>query len=177
MVAISAPEVDGLDRSRNDVEVRTVSPIWIVDGGAVLARSVSGDPARLGRGLDAIPVVAVGRGRTRNDRSRGLRRKGGQDAAGEAGRQSGCLRRWWFERCHQPGYLPIGTVAVGVGDCRGPAILTKNSPAAQPVDIGNLQLIPGVAVGAHRSRQHGAGRARRQCAAAIRPRATGSIGS
>ena len=40
MVAITAPEVDALDRKRNDVEVRTVSPIWIVDGGAVLASSV-----------------------------------------------------------------------------------------------------------------------------------------
>jgi hypothetical protein len=38
--AITPPEVDGLDRSRNEVVVRTVSPGWIVEGGALFCNSV-----------------------------------------------------------------------------------------------------------------------------------------
>ena len=39
-VAMSAPDVDGVERRRSDVEVLTVSPTWIDEGGALLARSV-----------------------------------------------------------------------------------------------------------------------------------------
>jgi hypothetical protein len=130
MVAMIVPDVEGVERKRSEVVVRTVFPIWIVEGGAVFSSRVCATQpvcAPVWMRYQLYPLAAVGPAVTVPVAPVGREVRMVPERLAAARRLAGPV-----VRTVSPTWMPpVGTVRVAVaGD---PAVLTKNSPAAHPV--------------------------------------------